>query len=401
MGEKKQIALSESHKKEIADIGRMIEKNNSTAGTPPVEKSGSAVTKLSKEGGAMKAVRVLIIDDSALVRDILTRGLSTDPGIEVVGSAPDVYIARDKIVFLKPDVLTLDVEMPRMDGVEFLKRLMPQFPLPVVMVSSLTKEGSRITMDALEAGALDFVLKPSVNLGSGLGEMLSELIQKIKAASKVDVSRYREQGFSLKTVRKDYILEGSTDRVIAIGASTGGTVALNTMIQEFPPNMPGTVIVQHMPPTFTRLFAERLNDISRVQVKEAQDGDRIVTGRVLVAPGDNHMEVVRSGGIYMVKLSQAEKVNGHRPSVEVLFESVARHVGPNAVGVMLTGMGADGARAMLSMRQAGARTLAQDEATSVVFGMPGEAWKCGGAERLVPINDMTGAVLELLKDKKD
>lgn len=348
-------------------------------------------------------IRVLVVDDSALVRDILEKGLSTDPEIEVVGKAGDVYAARDKIVFLKPDVITLDVEMPRMDGVEFLKRLMPQYPLPVVMVSAMTKEGSQITLDALAAGAVDFVLKPTTKLGTGLSEMMAELIEKVKTAAYVDVTKYRDDTFKhsirhSKLPRK--VLEGSTDKVIAMGASTGGTVALTRVLNSFPANMPGIVLVQHMPPVFTRMFAESLNQTCKMEVKEAEDGDRIITGRVLIAPGDFQMEVVRSGGYYLVECKRGEKVNGHCPSVDVLFHSVAKNVGSNAIGVIYTGMGRDGANGLLAMRMAGARTMAQDEASSVVFGMPKEAYLNGGAEKLVDLDSIGTEVIHALQTVK-
>ncbi len=346
-----------------------------------------------------RKIKVLIIDDSAMVREILEKGLSTDPLIEVVGKAPDVYVARDKIVFLKPDVLTLDIEMPRMDGVAFLKRLMPQYPLPVIIVSSLSKEGSRITLEALAFGAVDFVLKPSTNVGNGLKDMLRELIEKIKIAAFVDVSKWKRDNYKPETVKEisSNVLEGTTDKVIAIGSSTGGTVALNRIITGFPANMPGTVIVQHMPPVFTKMFADSLNQISNVEVKEASDGDRIITGRVLVAPGDFQMRVIRSGGRYLVECKKGEKVNGHCPSVDVLFNSVAQYVGSNAIGAILTGMGKDGAAGMLEMRKAGARNIAQDKESSVVFGMPKEAYQCGGAERLVPLDNICQTLIQMVK----
>ncbi|HCL57291.1 MAG TPA: chemotaxis response regulator protein-glutamate methylesterase [Spirochaetia bacterium] len=342
-------------------------------------------------------IKVLIIDDSAVVRDLLEKGLSMDPEIEVVGKASDVYTARDKIVYLKPDVLTLDVEMPKMDGLEFLKRLMPQYPLPVVMVSSMTSEGAKVTLESLEAGAVDFVLKPAANVREGLKNMLQELIQKVKNASKIDVSRFKNRKpLEMKKVLPK-ILEGTTDKIIAIGASTGGTVALRKIVEEFPPDLPGTVIVQHMPAGFTKMFARSLNEIAKVEVKEAEDNDRVVTGRVLIAPGNYHMEVMRSGGQYRVKLNQNPLVNGHRPSVDVLFSSLAESVGMNAVGVILTGMGRDGAAGLLEMRNAGARTLAQDEESSVVFGMPKEAYKNGGAEKLVGLSEIPFSILQFLK----
>ncbi len=347
-----------------------------------------------------KKVRVLVVDDSALVRQILAQGLDLDPDIEVVDTAANPYIARDKIVEHKPDVLTLDVEMPRMDGVEFLRRLMPQYPLPVLMVSALTQRGKQITIDALDAGAVDFVTKPSTDVARGLNEMLAELRTKVKAVSNANVSHWkREKGE--KRVHTDEVnraLAESTDKVIAIGASTGGTVAIRRVISEFPQTMPGVVIVQHMPSGFTKMFAQRLDEECAMSVKEASSGDRVMTGQVLIAPGDYHMKVRRSGGEYRVHCSQGEKINGHMPSVEVLFKSVAEHVGSNAVGVMLTGMGADGADAMVDMRKSGANTLAQDEASSVVFGMPKEAYNRGGAERLVPLNKIADSVIRLFSE---
>ena len=348
-------------------------------------------------------VRVLVVDDSALVRQILSSGLAMDPGIEVVGTASDPYMARDKIVELRPDVLTLDVEMPRMDGVEFLRRLMPQYPLPVVMVSSLTQKGKQITIDALEAGAVDFVAKPTTDMARGLAAMMLELRSKVKIASTANVSHWKSKRATLprrEPAPGSGALAESTDKVIAIGASTGGTEAIKKVITQFPSTMPGVVIVQHMPAGFTKMFSDRLNQLCAMEVKEAASGDRIMPGRILVAPGGLHMRVRRSGGIYQVVCEAGEKVSGHCPSVDVLMHSVAEQVGANAVGVMLTGMGSDGASGMLAMRQAGARNIAQDEATSVVFGMPKVAYDKGGAERLLPIDDMADEVIRLLTEKK-
>ncbi|MFZ5774745.1 MAG: protein-glutamate methylesterase/protein-glutamine glutaminase [Thermodesulfobacteriota bacterium] len=349
---------------------------------------------------SQKRIRVLIVDDSSLVRNILSQGLSADPGIEVVGTAPDPYVARDKIVELRPDVLTLDVEMPRMDGVEFLRRLMPQYPLPVVMVSALTQKGKQITLDALDAGAVDFVTKPSTDVARGLSAMIMELRTKIKIASSANVSHWKERRAHLFSsggvLTAPKALAESTDKVIAIGASTGGTEAIREVISRFPAATPGVVIVQHMPSGFTRMFAERLNELCAMQVKEAQSGDRVMPGRILIAPGDKHMRVRRSGGIYEVECREGEKVSGHCPSVDVLMHSVAEHVASNAVGVILTGMGRDGAEGMLAMRRRGARTLAQDEASSVVFGMPKEAYANGAAEKLVPLDKIAQATLGLL-----
>ena len=345
-------------------------------------------------------IRTLIIDDSALARDLLKRGLSTDPEIEVVGTAQDPFVGRDKIVYKKPDVITLDIEMPRMDGLDFLRRLMPQHPLPVIIVSALAAPGARATLEALQLGAVDFVLKPSSKLGVQLPDMLAELKAKIKMAASVDVSKWKKGSTRPAPKRHGNVLVGSSDKVVAIGASTGGTVALRHMINEYPSDMPGTVVVQHMPPTFTQLFAESLDKTAQVEVREAADNDRVLTGTVLVAPGGRQLRVRRSGGEYRVSLGDEQKVNGHAPSVDTLFHSVADQVGPNAVGVLLTGMGRDGADAMLRMRRAGARTLAQDEQSSVVFGMPREAYINGGAERLIHIDNMTHEVVRMLKDMK-
>ncbi len=350
-----------------------------------------------------KTIRVLVVDDSALVRNILSQGLNSDSGIEVVGTAADPYIARDKIVELKPDVLTLDVEMPRMDGVEFLRKLMPQYPIPVVMVSSLTLKGKSITLDALDAGAVDFVTKPKSNLAEGLNDMLFELCTKVKIASTAQVSHWKHKKADLMAskgvvTQTRKALAESTDKVIAIGASTGGTEAIKDVITRFPATMPGVVIVQHMPAGFTQMFSERMNGLCQMEVKEAENNDRIIPGRILIAPGGlRQMRVVRSGGIYQVKLTEEGKVCGHCPSVEVLMNSVAEQVGANAVGVMLTGMGRDGATGMKAMRDAGARTVAQDEASCVVFGMPNEAYKCGGAEKLSPLNRIADDVIAYLE----
>lgn len=346
-----------------------------------------------------KPVRVLVVDDSALARQIITSGLNQDPRIEVVGHAPDVYVARDKIVALEPDVLTLDVEMPRMDGVQFLKRLMPQHPLPVVVVSALTKQGAAITIDALQSGAVDFVPKPSSSFGNRLDSMMSELTEKILIAAQTDVSKWRESDFKIDKVKQPQkSLQESSDKVIAIGASTGGTVALTGIIQKLAPTIPGVVIVQHMPPVFTQMFADKLNDISAVGVKEAADGDRVLTGRVLIAPGGMHLTVSRSGGRYLVHCKAGETVSGHCPSVDVMMRSVAESVGANAVGAILTGMGSDGADGMKQMRDAGARTIAQDEESCVVFGMPKQAHRNGGAERLVPLDRIAKTITELSQE---
>ena len=351
----------------------------------------------------MKRIRVLVVDDSALVRELLTAGLAKDPELEVVGSAANPYIARDKIVELRPDVMTLDVEMPRMDGVDFLRRLMPQYPIPVIMVSALTQKGAQITLEALEAGAIDFVTKPSTDVARGLNQMLADLRQKIKMAAKVDLSAWKNRAVRREKPGPVVVrtaLSESTDKVIAIGASTGGTEAIRRVISSFPANMPGIVIVQHMPPGFTKHFSDNLNEICEMDVQEAKTGDRVMPGRVLIAPGGKHMTVRRSGGIYLVDCQEGENVNGHCPSVDVLFHSVARYVAGNAVGVILTGMGGDGADGLLAMRQAGARTIAQDEASCVVFGMPKVAIERGAVERIGPLDSIPQLIVSALGGEK-
>lgn len=349
-----------------------------------------------------KRIKVLVVDDSALVREILTQGLGMDPEIEVVGVASDPFMARDKIVLLRPDVLTLDVEMPRMNGVEFLRRLMPQYPLPVVMVSALTGEGARTTLEALEAGAVDFVTKPTSDIARGLGSMMNNLRQKVKMAATANLQEWKERkpAAAARLQPVPTALSESTDKVIAIGASTGGTRAIRQIVQSFPVSMPGVVMVQHMPAGFTRHFAESLNTISAMEVLEAGNHDRVMPGRILIAPGGMHMTVRRSGGVYLVECKEGEKVNGHCPSVDVLFHSVAGQAGSNAIGIVLTGMGQDGAEGLLAMRRAGARTLAQDEATSVVFGMPRVAYERGGAESLHPLNTIPQVIMSLLQGKR-
>lgn len=348
----------------------------------------------------MKKIRVLTVDDSSLVREILREGLSADPEIEVVAVAPDPYIARDKIARFLPDVLTLDVEMPKMDGIQFLRHMMPQFPIPVVMVSALTKRGQQLTLEALEAGAVDFVTKPSVDL-YGLEEMMVEIRQKVKLAAKTDVSGWKNRKVTAPQVLKqNKALAVSTHKVIAIGASTGGVEATSRILPQFPADSPGIVLVQHMPPGFTTSYAERLNKMCTMEVKEAENGDHVLPGRVLLAPGLFQMRVYRSGGQYIVKCNEENRANGHCPSVGVLFESVAEHVGSNAVGAILTGMGNDGAEGIKKMRDAGARTIGQNEQTSVVFGMPKVAYESGGVEKLFPLENIPKVILHLLQHPK-
>lgn len=340
--------------------------------------------------------RVLVVDDSSLVRQILTQGLAKDPDIEVVGHAANPYLARDAIVKLKPDVLTLDVEMPEMDGLEFLQKLMPQYPMPVVMVSSLTQQGHQITLSALDAGAVDFVAKPCTNVARGLDAMMGELVQKVKMAATVDrqVLAAKAKRAPRKIVQVTGALAQSTDKVVAIGASTGGVEAITEVILGMPAASPGVVIVQHMPAGFTKSFADQLNNAAAMQVKEAEDGDRVIPGHVLIAPGSFQLTVIRSGGVYKVQVKPGEKRCGHCPSVETMMESVAKCAGANAVGVILTGMGADGAGGLKAMRDAGAKTLAQDEKTSLVFGMPKQAIAKGGAEKVKPLQEIAKGILE-------
>ena len=341
-------------------------------------------------------IRVLIVDDSALIRGVMTKILSEDPEIEVVGAAPDPYAARDKIKTLAPDVLTLDVEMPKMDGLTFLQKLMAARPMPVVMVSSLTDKGAATTMQALESGAVDFVTKPTVDIQHGLGELAQQITSKVKAAAQATVKKRAPQADCserIKTLAAQSAMIKTTDTIIAIGSSTGGTEALRELLEVLPPNTPPILMTQHMPERFTKTFADRLNELCQIGVKEAQEGDSVLPGQALLAPGNYHMELRRSGARYYVTLNQEPPVNRHRPAVDPMFQSVAKFAGANSVGVILTGMGNDGAAGMLDMKKAGAFNLAQDEASCVVFGMPKEAIKAGGVDKILPLNDIPSAIL--------
>lgn len=338
-------------------------------------------------------IRVLIVDDSATARAVLREILESDPGIEVIATASDAYVARDKIVELKPDVVCLDVEMPRMDGITFLKRLMHYMPLPVVMVSSLTQNGAKTTLEALEAGAVDFVGKPHSHIYDGVETMRDELLSKIKMASRVRVKQRSLE--SLREANTTSLAE-TTNKILAIGASTGGTEALKDLLMGLPRNAPGMVIVQHMPSNFTGPFAERLNSLCSMEVREAKSGDSITPGVALIAPGDYHMVVRRSGARYYVEIGSGEKVSGHRPSVDVLFNSVAKIAGANAIGTILTGMGGDGARGLLAMRNAGARTIGQDESSCIVYGMPKVAYEIGAVEKQLPLSKISQGILECI-----
>ncbi len=333
---------------------------------------------------AREKIGVLVVDDSALVRSMLSEIIDREPDMRTVGVAPDPLVAREMVRNLSPDVITLDVEMPRMDGLEFLSRLMRLKPTPVVMVSSRTERGAETTLKALELGAVDFVTKPALGLVDGIREYASEIVDKVRAASKARVQS-RASAPAAPMLRA----VGGTERLIAIGASTGGTEALREVLMRFPPDSPGTVVTQHMPAGFTKSFAQRLDACCKVRVKEAEPGERILPGHVFIAPGDRHLLVRRSGANFITALSDGPPVNRHKPSVEALFLSVAEFAGPSALGVMLTGMGKDGASAMFAMRQAGAYNLAQDEASCVVFGMPREAIAVGAVDEVVPLERIT------------
>lgn len=342
-------------------------------------------------------IKVLVVDDSAMVRKIFSQELERNADIEVVGTAPDPFVARDKIVSLDPDVITLDIEMPRMDGLTFLGKLMKFYPKPVIIVSSLTRKGGRLALRAMEKGAVDVVVKPDESYSvSDLGVQLAD---KIRAASRVDITRYvarakRANPSGGETVTRVTLAE-TADKVLAIGASTGGTEAIRSILTRLPANIPGTVIVQHMPPNFTAAFAGRLNDICPFEVREAQDGDQLDAGLVLIAPGNYHMLLSWNGAGYCVKVKSGPFVNHQRPAVDVLFKSVARYAGVDAAGVILTGMGKDGAEGLLEMKKAGARTIAQDESTSIVFGMPKEAINLGCVDAVLKLDDIPERIVTL------
>jgi two-component system chemotaxis response regulator CheB len=341
-------------------------------------------------------IKVLIIDDSALVRSLMSAIIDSQPDMRAVGAAPDPLVAREMIRALDPDVLTLDVEMPKMDGIEFLERLMRLRPMPVLMVSSLTERGAEVTLKALELGAVDFVTKPKIGIAEGLSGSAGDIADKIRIAARARVRRKAPPaaGAARRTIERSGYC--GTEKLILVGSSTGGTEALREMLLEFPPDCPGTLIAQHMPAGFTRSFAERLDSLCRISVKEAEHGERVLPGHAYIAPGDRHLSVARSGANYVTRLSEEPPVNRHRPSVEVLFRSGARCAGANAFGIMLTGMGKDGAQAMLELRCAGAWTIAQDEASCVVFGMPKEAIALGAVQEVLPIGDIAGHVFRRL-----
>ncbi len=339
------------------------------------------------------AIKVLVVDDSAVVRQTLERELSTDPDIKVVGTAADPYLARDLIIQLKPDVLTLDIEMPRMDGISFLRKLMKYYPLPVIVVSSLAQKGSRVALEAMSAGAIEVMCKPGA--AYSIGDMSIELSEKIKAAAHANLQKVISRA-ALDAAGSSPMkaLVQTTNKVVILGASTGGVQAIEYVLRQFPSNAPGTVIVQHMPAGFTKSFSERLTGVCQVEVKEAEDGDSVIPGRALIAPGNHHMLVKRSGARYFVEIKDGPLVTRHRPSVNVLFNSAATYVGPNAIGVMLTGMGDDGAEGMLKMKNAGAFNIAQDERTCVVYGMPRMAVEKGAVHQILPLEKITQAIMD-------
>ncbi|MDD5241890.1 MAG: chemotaxis response regulator protein-glutamate methylesterase [Sulfuricella sp.] len=345
-------------------------------------------------------IKVLIVDDSALIRSVLKEIIESHKDLKVVGAAPDPLVAREMIKALNPDVITLDVEMPRMDGIGFLEKLMRLRPMPVVMISSLTEKGSDITLRALELGAVDFIAKPKLDISRGLKEYSQEIAEKIRAAAKAHLKKPALQ--IQPSLTADAVLPSlsnriaSTEKLIIVGASTGGTEAIKDFLIKLPPDCPGIAITQHMPEAFTKSFAQRLDSLCKISVKEAENGDRILPGHAFIAPGHSHLLVKRSGANYVCELSDGPLVNRHRPSVDVLFRSAANHVGKNAIGVILTGMGKDGAVGMLEMKQAGAHNFAQDEASCVVFGMPKEAIATGGVDEIVPLQDMATRVMAYL-----
>ena len=344
-------------------------------------------------------IKVLVVDDSALVRKMLTDILSSDSNIEVIHAAKDPYEARDYLVSHQPDVITLDIEMPKMDGVTFLKKLMKAFPTPTVVISSLAEKGKKITIEAMEAGAVDIITKPKMGTSDFFDESSNDIIDRVKKASQANIGNIQNiLSYSAQPIEAAEIehtkLHETTDQIIAIGASTGGVESLAKIMPLFPPATPGIVIVQHMPEGFTASFANRLNDLSQIQVKEAEDGMRIVPGTALIAPGGTqHLKVVRYGGQYRVELEEGEKVSFNRPSVDVMLSSVAKHVGENATSIIMTGMGKDGAAGLLDVKQAGGTTFIQDESTSIIFGMPGEAKARGAAQREIPLMDIPKELL--------
>jgi two-component system chemotaxis response regulator CheB len=336
-----------------------------------------------------KKIRVLVVDDSIVFREVLSRGISTDPNINVISTATDPFDARDKIVQYEPDVMICDIEMPKMNGIEFIRRLMPQYPLPIIVVSSI----SEAVFDAMNAGAVDFVVKPDVSAANSVENFILELISKIKIASVANILDYKKQTVQGKIMNNPNV---DSRMIIAIGASTGGTEAISHILKALPASTPGIVIVQHIPPVFSHRFAERLNEETNLNVKEAETGDLVEKGKVLIAPGGQHMKIKKVGAQYKVQCFEGDKVNGHCPSVDVLFESVAQEAGKMAIGVILTGMGYDGAKGLLLMRRSGARTISQDEKSAVVYGMPKVAYSIGAVEIQTSLDNIAKEIYSLI-----
>ena len=346
-------------------------------------------------------IKVLVVDDSALVRSLLSEIIRSDSGLTLVGAAPDAFVARDMVKQFEPDVITLDIEMPRMDGITFLEKLMGARPTPVIMISTLTEQGADATMQALELGAVDFIPKPKLGIADGLHEYSELIIDKIYAAASIRVKKREYKAPQVHATGGEKAPSSnriqSTEKIIAIGASTGGTEAIKDVLMQFPAGVPGIVMTQHMPAGFTKTYAERLNKCTRLHVVEAKGGERILPGHAYLAPGGHHLIVVRYGADYMVKLSDAEPMHRHRPAVDVMFESVAAAAGKNVVAVLLTGMGKDGAKGMVDIRNAGGYTFAQDEKSCVVYGMPKEAVSIGGVDQTVNLDEMGAAILQKIK----
>ncbi len=337
-------------------------------------------------------IKVLIVDDSAVVRQMLTKELSNDPDIEVIGTAMDPFIARDKIVQCKPDVITLDIEMPKMDGLTFLRKLMKYSPIPTIVISSLTPTSSPLALEAMNAGAIEVLCKPGASYA--IGDMTVDLKQKIKAAALCKNNLKIPTPITGKVEPIKSALTKTTNIVIAIGTSTGGTDALQQVLPKLPPTIPGIVVVQHMPANFTKAFADRLNDISNIHIKEAQDGDSVIPGKCLIAPGNLQMTLKRSGANYNVQVKDGPRVSGHRPSADVLFHSVAKYAGSNAIGVIMTGMGSDGAKGLLEMRNNGAQTIGQSEPSCVVYGMPKVAYEIGAVEKQASLDQIANLIIK-------
>ncbi|MDP3823986.1 MAG: chemotaxis response regulator protein-glutamate methylesterase [Burkholderiales bacterium] len=349
----------------------------------------------------MAKTRVVVVDDSALVRSLLAEIINREPDMECVGAAADPLVAREMIRDLNPDVITLDVEMPRMDGIDFLSKLMRLRPMPVLMVSTLTERGAEVTLRALELGAIDFVAKPKIGVADGLRLLAQDITEKVRIASRAHVKRVPTVVAGALPARASAPVANlgrlSTEKIVFIGASTGGTEATKDVLVNLPHDAPAVMITQHMPPGFTKSYAARLDGLCRIKVAEAVDGERVLPGHAYLAPGGFHLSVERSGANYVARVRDGDPVNRHKPSVEVLFKSAARVVGPNALGIMLTGMGADGALAMKEMRDAGSYNLAQDEASCVVFGMPREAIAAGAAHEVLPLPQIAHRLLERLR----